>query len=491
MSLGERVTRARVLRGVAAAALGVLGGALALALMPLPSIDAGPVTFSMRATPSLASDTVLDVGALGRVVMDTHQTPVALRAAAESLDSRTTESLLLRRPSGIPPIDEDAVRAGLIRNASLALLVVAAAGAGVAGIVLRRRAAAGVGAATAVLALLLTLLATAIDYDTRAIDEPRLEGSLAYVPQAVQVVGEFAERNDAYTDRLGDLGTQLAFFHQALLLSAEENPVDRSNQVRFLVITDLHLNRAGFALARSLATAYDVDGVINLGDDTDWGSGQESEFLSGAADFGVPYVWVRGNHDSRATQARVEAAGGIVLDDDVAEIAGVRFYGIGDPTFTPRKTREVIDAGEQRFKTRWSEDVFADRYAAATATEPVDVVLVHDEVMATTLPDVLEDAPPPRHPSLVLSGHRHRFLSHTLGEVRAIQMGSTGGAGLRVFDAGDETPLEAGVLYLDADTREPTAMDLFTLRPLEESRFSVERIPLSTEDEPDRRSLPE
>ena len=491
MSRRQRLTRARVLRGVAAAALGVFGGALALTLLPLPSIDAGPVTVSVRAAPSFTSDTVIDVGALGRVVMDTHQTPIVLHAAAESLDPRTTESLLLRRPSGIPEVDEDAVRVGLIRNALIALFVVAAAGAGVAGIVLRRRSAAGLGAAAAALALLVTGLATAIDYDTQAIDEPRLEGSLAYVPQAVQVVGEFVERNDAYTERLGDLGTQLAFFHQSLLLSAEENPVDRSDQVRFLVITDLHLNRAGFALARSLASAYDVDGVINLGDDTDWGSGQESEFLSGAADFGVPYVWIRGNHDSRATQARVAAAGGIVLDDDVTEVAGVRFYGIGDPTFTPQKSREVIDAGEQRFKARWSEEVFAERYATATAAQPVDVVLVHDEAMATALPDVLERQPTSRHPSLVLSGHRHRFLNHELGDLRAIQMGSTGGAGLRVFDAGDETPLQAGVLYLDADTREPTVMDLFTLRPLEENRFSVERIPLWTDDEPDQRSLPD
>jgi predicted phosphodiesterase len=451
-----------------------------LTLLPLPSIDAGPVTISVRATPSLASDTVLDVGALGRVVLDTHQTPLELHAAAESLDPRTTESLLLRRPSGIPPIDEDAVRTGLIRNAVLSLLIVAAGGAIVAGVVLRRRAAAALGAAVGVLALLLTLLVTAIDFDTRAIDKPRLDGSLAYVPQAVQVVGEFVERNDAYTERLGDLGTQLAFFHQSLLLSAEENAVNRQDQLRFLVITDLHLNRAGFALARSLASAYDVDGVINLGDDTDWGSGQESEFLSGAADFGVPYVWVRGNHDSRATQSRVEAAGGIVLDDDVTEVAGVRFYGIGDPTFTPQKSREVIDAGEQRFKMRWSEEVFADRYAAATAAEPVDVVIVHDDAMVAALPDIVEDQPPSRRPALVLSGHRHRFLEHEVGGIPAIRMGSTGGAGLRVFDSGDETPLQAGVLYLDAGTRRPTAIDLFTLRPLEESRFSVERIPLDS-----------
>ena len=50
----------------------------------------------------------------------------------------------------------------------------------------------------------------------------------------------------------------------------------------------------------------------------------------------MPYVFVRGNHDSRLTQAAVEQnRNAVVLDDAVVVVKGLVIAGIGDPVFTP------------------------------------------------------------------------------------------------------------------------------------------------------------
>ena len=75
---------------------------------------------------------------------------------------------------------------------------------------------------------------------------------------------------------------------------------------------------------------------------TDWGSEPESQLLDQISRLGVPYVWVRGNHDSRRTQDVVAAQpNGVVLDGDARDVAGLRMWGLGDPRYTPDKSQPV------------------------------------------------------------------------------------------------------------------------------------------------------
>jgi hypothetical protein len=103
-----------------------------------------------------------------------------------------------------------------------------------------------------------------------------------------------------------------------------------------LHVSDIHLNPLAFDLIDRLITQFGVDAVVDTGDITTWGTEVESSTFSRIGRLKLPYVFVRGNHDSAATQAAVKQfKNAVVLDDQVVEVAGLVMAGIGDPTFTP------------------------------------------------------------------------------------------------------------------------------------------------------------
>lgn len=472
----------RLLAGVA---LGMLGALAALLLIPPATLDVGPAALqvSARPTASLSAGTTADLGSLGRAVLDTHAGPVSLRLRMQEIHPDVmTAALISESQVAVPDFDADALRSGAQRYAVVILLAGVAAGAGVAGVALRRRSAVGWGAVGG-LALVVGLAGlTAGTFRAESPDSVTFEGALSVAPA---VYGDVTVRYEDFVSRVGDLTTDFAELQQRVAAGV---PLDTPGEaaggseagpIRMLVVSDLHLNAAGQAMAVRLADSYRVDLVVNLGDDTDWGTDAESDRVLAQGQFDVPYLWVRGNHDSSTTQADVAERGGTVLDDDVVTVAGVTFYGVGDPTFTPQKTPEVIDAGEQDFKREWSAREFLPRYAeAATATGGIDVLLVHDKAMAAALLQDDSDAQlePGLLPGLMLSGHVHRFTEREVGATRLIEMGSTGGAGLRTFDSREgSNPNQAGIFYLDRETGRAIGYDLFTFRPLDENRFTMQR----------------
>ena len=75
----------------------------------------------------------------------------------------------------------------------------------------------------------------------------------------------------------------------------------------FLHVSDLHLNPSGFDLVRQVVDQFHVDAVLDTGDITDWGSQPENGLITSVGSLGVPYVYIRGNHDSATTAALVAA----------------------------------------------------------------------------------------------------------------------------------------------------------------------------------------
>lgn len=454
-------------RYVAAVLLGAVGAIVGVWLFADVRVDAGPLDVRARLVPAVSGDTSLVVGPLGEARMDTHDGPFRLDVQTEALDRTSVADLVSGAGArSVAPVDRDAVGAAGQRLLALALAAAAAGGALVAGAALRSRRAAVVGAAAGGLLALSAGGLAAVTLDADAWRSPRLQGVLALAPAAAQ---DLLQRNDELGDRLADLASGLAVLHAQTVEASLDEGAEPTDDLRLLVIADLHLNRAGLDLARRLAEVYEVDAVINLGDDTDWGSAEESRFLADSVGFGTTYVWVRGNHDSRLTQAAVGRAGATVLDGESTSVGTLRVYGIGDPTFTPDKSTAVIDEGETQFKQRWSEETFLPRYREDTEGLDVDVLLVHDAAMVDAFEE--SDLPP-----LVLSGHGHRFGIETRGDTVLLAMGSTGGAGLRAFDDPDDvTPLTAGLLTVDRTSGLATTIDLFTLDPYRGDAFSVRR----------------
>ena len=397
----------------------------------------GPLDARLTVVPALSGGLEVAVPPLGNLRMQTHRGPLAVRAEVTRIRPDAARRLLASdRPDQelTDAVAADARDALQVAAASAAL--VALTGAGVACLVVFRRPSAALGGVgTTAAALAVAGLIAATTADSAALTEPRFEGLLANAPALVGGVRDL----NAYNDRVTDLARNVTQVYDAGAPAAAAGPA--FGGVRALWVADVHNNPQAFALMRTLVKQFDVQLIVDTGDITDLGSRLENRLLGQIETLGVPYLYVRGNHDSKGvTQRYLQRLRNVTVLDEaspVVEVAGIRWAGIGDPLFTPNK-RPKADRERNAAALRQAGTALA---TAIDGGAPVDVVLVHEPQMAAPL---VGSVP------LVLAAHTHqrdgRFRDGTL----ELTQGSSGGAGLRAFDADEETasPLQMSVLHL-------------------------------------------
>lgn len=457
--------------------LGVLGAVLAVVLFASVTVALGPVDVEASLRPAWPGGVDVDLQPLGGLVADMTPVPVRLRVRPVDVDAATARALLATLTgdtadaAGFRPSTADlrsaAVR-GVVTLIAVTLVGAMLTGAVLAGIARRRRRSAVTGAVTAAVVVVAVLLVAAAslfaERSEPVADGVRVTGALAGVVERAEL---FEDRLAAYERSVPEVAGDYADTYVAMRRAEGDPLLTSPDVIRAVHLSDLHLSAAGSRMSLAIARSFDADLIINTGDDVNWGSAEEREVVGSVADADIPYVWIRGNHDSLRTQDQLRAEGATVLDDAVTEIAGLRIYGIGDPTSAKRGSTSVVEKGTRKRKREWSKSL-AGRIAALGA--PPDLVLVHDDEMAYAL-----DGLP-----TVLSGHYHSFaLKPERGGV-VVRMGTSGGAGLRVFDAGEEQPMQVGVLYFDRVTKRLLAVDLVSNRSLARQEFTIERIPVPT-----------
>src|SRR6266540_686845 len=428
-------------------AAGALGAVLAITLLAREDARIGPASVRLSVRPALSGSSRLAVPPFGSVSARTHSGPLQFRATLDDVDVAALNRALdeddeaagggLRRRSlnaALAPLERDARQAArdfLLRVTAVGLL------GGLAGVLLfgrrdaRRLAGAAVGGALATAVLLVPSVAT---YDVSAFRAPRYEGAVEYAPALV-----------------GDVRTGLDRL-QTLRDGAT---------VRVLHVSDVHLNPAGFDLARELAAKFEVAAVVDTGDIGTWGLPPERSITRRVRDFEVPYLFVKGNHDNPAMVAAVAAnPNARVLDDSAATVQGIRFYGVADPVFSPGRGYRVDEF--ERLKERRSVDVATE--LDGQVRRP-DVLMVHDPALARyALGSV----------ATVLDGHLHSFGTQVVNGTRELRTGTVGGAGPDGLRAKQPVPYTAEVLYFDPGSHRPVAVDRITVGALESS-FSVDR----------------
>ncbi len=224
-------------------------------------------------------------------------------------------------------------------------------------------------------------------------------------------------------------------------------PTARRGGARLLWISDVHDNPLAADLVRALLAGSRIDAVLDTGDLTDHGLGLEHRLSAWVGGLGVPYVWVRGNHDGRSTQAYLDALPGVTVLDDgaITEVSGLRIAGTGDQEFTPWRRAGSGSAASQvalaaAFE-RADAALAASVRASAERGEPVHVVAVHRRPLGDRLHGEVD---------LVLDGHTHRRRAAVHDGTLRLTQGSTGGAGVRGVEADPPVPLCATVLVFDA-----------------------------------------
>jgi predicted phosphodiesterase len=390
----------RIRAGAAVALVSIAGVIIGTMLFAHASVYVGPFRAEMSITPSVSGGTEVDLPPLGSLHLDSHDGPIHLKVDLAALDQNRTEALI-DDPAAISSAGENAVdevRLGVMRLGVRTLGIAVLSALVLAALIfrnVRRVAAAGV------TALLVTgggmgLAAATIRPDSIA--EPRYEGLLVNAPAVVGDARRIADNYGRYADQLQQIVSNVSRLYTTVSSLPVYEPA--GNTTRILHVSDLHLNPSSWGLIRTVVQTFDIDAVIDTGDIVDWGSSAETNYVSSIPSLGVPYIYVRGNHDSTAIQAAVaKQRNAIVLDNKVITLDGLTIAGIGDPQFTPDKSEtpaaNADDPGSSPLLQSGSE--------LATTIErsgkKVDIALVHDPAMAPPLSGVVP---------LVLAGHLHQ-----------------------------------------------------------------------------------
>jgi predicted phosphodiesterase len=456
----------------------MLGAALAITFLAREDARVGPATVRLSARPAIQGSSRLAVPPFGSMSARTHVGLLEFRATVDDVDVGRLGQLLDGGPGGprfaeleatLGPLERQARDAGrgfVVRIALFGLL------GGVAAVILfprrtRRRAVrCGLGGLLATAVLLVPALAT---FDVGAFREPRYRGALEYAPALIGDVRTGLDRLRTLREEMTLIGRNLDRAYAALA----KPPADPGNgTVRVLHVSDMHLNPAGFDLAERLATQFEVAAVVDTGDMGTWGLPPEPQIAANIRRFDVPYLFVKGNHDDADMVAAVAANDNArVLDTAGVEVAGIRFFGVADPTFTPGKGYRV----EEFERLKEEQSVVVADAIEHQALRP-DVLLVHDGRLASYARG---------HVATVLEGHLHAFGTEVVNGTRTLRTGTAGAAGPDNLRAADPPPATAEIVYFSPATRRPLAVDRITVGPLESS-FSVERVLLPEGETPFR-----
>lgn len=441
----------------------VVGALVAVLLFGRISAPIGPFDATLAFRP-LGGGAQVAVPPLGAITADVYDGPLRLEIALQRVDQERARALATDpvRLAGVVDQVSDDLRSGVTR------LVWTTAGVAVLGatltslVVLRRRKEPLIaGGITATLLLGAAGLGVAT-WRPDALSSPTYTGLLVNANSLIGSAEDIVARFDAYRASLEDLVANVGSLYS--VLSTLPEPGGPDDSVVLLHVADLHLNPAGFDLVQQVVDQFDVDAVLDSGDITDWGSQPENRLITRVGTVGVPWVYVRGNHDSAATARLIsEQPDAIVLNGEAATVAGISIVGVPDPRFTPDKSTGDDDAPEEVLIN--AGEALAE--VAQELPEPPAVALVHDPRLAAPLDGVVP---------LVLAGHTHAREVSTMAEGTLLMVeGSTGGAGLRGLEGAEPTPLSGTVLYLDPETGALRAYDEITLGGLGTTEVTIQR----------------
>ncbi|MGO1389905.1 metallophosphoesterase [Brachybacterium alimentarium] len=474
----RRRRNARILHVTTTALVAILGAIVGIMLVPATRDDIGPLTASVHLKPSLSSETVMLLPPVGEVSFDTHTAPVRIEARVQGVDIAKAEALFYS-DTGFSELTEtapEAITAAAAKNATLNALF-AAAGAGLAvGLTFRRVRRALVAGGCTVALVGVSVVATSVTFKPESLYQPKFDGLLTQATYIADLGQATAADYQSYRSTLAEFVGQVS----ALYIAADSLPVglDQENLLTVLHVSDIHDNPQAYDVIEQLNSQFAIDLVIDTGDIVSWGTPVETQQLSVIGELDVPYVFVAGNHDGAAAEAKIaEQPNATVVQNEVVTVAGLRIAGIGDPRFAADDDSDAggWEAGTEAMAAsgfQLGDTITA--YDEEHPEAPVDLALMHDP----TQPQGLEGRVP-----LVLSGHMHTSkveLDRDGSGTDWFTVGSTGGAlasgGVApVLQGDDPLDLTARMLYFDKSTRRLVAYDDIVMGGLGLVSVSIQR----------------
>jgi predicted MPP superfamily phosphohydrolase/hypothetical membrane protein len=337
------------------------------------SLDPSPAAGSELVAATTFGDVVVSFSGLAPGI---HAVP-QVKASITDILSRPGVSLATLRP-GPAELSEAITRAGVevVGRFALGALLVALVVVG-GWVAVRRRSPPRVLVASATLAwLAATLVTTGAIWSTY---QPGRQGAFT----ATEVLGTL-QRNQGL---FGDVETRAAqvtpYLRNLLALSTAlqqkyaAGSLESDPALRVLFVSDIHGGNQ-YALMKTIVQEESIDLVVDSGDLLNFGTVEEGEvagMFSGIESLGVPYLFVRGNHDATsatdtAVLERMAKVPNVILlqppDGTYREVSagGITIAGFNDPrwfgdsgTGTPAKQVPAREAFAAAFANRAEPDI--------------------------------------------------------------------------------------------------------------------------------------
>ena len=444
------------------------GTLIGVALFGHGKAAVGPLQTLLSLQPTFSGGTLIELGPLGEISFASHSGLVGVKIEVKSM----TPALATDLVSSNDKIDK--LRSSVTDNLRSSFINVAIK-ASIAGALfsLLFMLLAFRSFKRSVISFILSLVISSavaisayLSYQPQAITQPVYRGLVQAAPSLIGSAKDIADNFDKYRDQMAGLLSNVT-----TLYSAGENLQDYSlpdDSIKVLHISDLHLNPQGWDMVKLLTKNFKVSVIVDTGDISDHGTPAEDPYLAEIGKLKVPYIYVRGNHDSKHTQEVISNfPNAYVLDNSAILINGLTFAGVGDPRFTPDKSEEYNEINDLDVAT--TARSFATYLRGAISGEPIkpDLILVHDPAMSKEL---LSLSP------LILAGHLHHRSSKFLDETTQLMVqGSTGGSGLRALTDGKADSLEATILHFDPVTKKLIAWNNVTMSGLGYADVKISR----------------
>ena len=445
------------------ALLGVICAVGFLHLVKPVRQDVGPyqaVKFSLR----FGEGTILGFPPAGTIEFPTHTGPIGIRVQYDQLRLEGIE-----RFAGLPnPLIALTTQAAEETEEGVYKLLVQSAIAGFVGAFLFsliawrnwKKVLAGTSLAAVAVAG-ATIVGWATYHPETAFNEPRYTGMLTAAPRLVGKLELRQNRLKHYQKQL----QQIVAGGASLYLATGGLPEVTDGEITtILLVSDIHSQYSVYETVETLIDQFQVDAVIDAGDLTQWGLSFESRAFAGIGSLGVPYLFVKGNHDSETILDQVALIPNVVvLDKRPVDIVGLRILGGPDPLFTPDAQKRDEPEAEKVAVAAAGQEL-AD---IARADGHIDLAVVHNPIAAQPFAGIVP---------LVLAGHWHKRELSTVDGTLIYDEGSSGGSGFYSLANGAKPePLQMSMLHFDAATHRLVAYDQVDITGLGQTGMTITR----------------
>jgi len=459
--VGESFYRSNSLHALLLSTVALIGAILFIWVFGPAQYRVDGFTVRAAVRPAVSGQTVVQFPPLGTLTAKTHRAPLECRLTLLRVEERMVTDTLKNPDLGVlwdrlEGETNRALAAFVLRQFLLGILGAVTLSWLVFRLPLRRLYR------PALAGLLFTaawLAPAYYTYHVEAFKHPTYSGMIEAAPRVLAFSNDLVNGFQELKSNAPTIAANLqALFNRADSLNAS---VDHAGGTRLLLISDIHNNPVGAALARQLASRFNVDAVLDAGDLTDLGLPLELKLSEDIKRMEVPYVLAPGNHDSPEVIDSLSPLPKIyVLDGRVISVAGLALLGSPDPS-AYRPTPAADSPAQEEAELDALAEALAE--ALAQAECPVDLLMVHDPRVARRF---LGRVP------LIVCGHTHRLTVEGDRSSLLLNPGTTGASGIRGLQAAEEVPYSAMVVHLD-DAKKPIAVNIITYRPREGS-FRVE-----------------